>query len=323
MSPLLRHVHATRRALARAEFWSRFAPWAAWGMLGAGVVVLAGRVTVPALATAGAALALALPLAGALAALLGRRRPSLVEAAIVLDRRGALGGFPLLHLAHPGSPWTSDGAELAARASAAVPRLAPGFYARRLAPGLLFLAAALLVPQQANPFADLAPRRDSAAKREVQKLAEEVKKLEERKILPEQEIERLRQELKSLEAAAEKKALTQEAWEGLDHLSEQMRRAGQERSAQMGQAAAAAERLSETLSASKVDEAAKMEQLDALKRAMSGLPGVPMPEALRQALENLEKQGGLEGVDPSALKDAMSDLKEFLDENLKELAEGG
>jgi hypothetical protein len=246
----------------------------------------------PAGVAAGMALALAVPLAGAVVALLRSRRPSLVEAAIVLDRRGGLGGFPLLFLDHPKSEWASA----AEGATAAVPRLAPGFYARRLLPGILFFLTTLVVPKQEGLFSGLVPRRDSAAKREVQKLAEEMKKIEEKKILPEQEIERMRQELKSLEATAEKKALTQEAWEGLDHLSEQMRRATQEQSSQMSLAAAAAERLSDTLSPSKLDEAAKMEQLEALKRAMIDLP---MTEALRKALENPEK------LDPAALKEAL------------------
>jgi hypothetical protein len=275
-----------------------------WGLLGAGVVALAGKLMLPAGVAVGMALALAVPLAGAVVALLRRRRPSLVEAAIVLDRRGGLGGFPLLFLDHPESEWARHAAE---GATAAVPRLALGFYARRLLPSLLFFLATLIVPRQEGLFSSLVLRRDSAAKREVQKLAGEMKKIEEKKVLPEQEIERMRQELKSLEATAEKKALTQEAWEGLDHLSEQMRRAMQEQSSQMSLAAATAERLAATLSASKLDEAAKMEQIEALKRAMIDLP---MTETVRKALENPDK------LDPDALKKALGDLKEFLDGQL-------
>ena len=313
-------VQKTRQILSRAAFWHPFSVSLGWGLLGLGVVVLFGKLIAPSVVLAAALASPLLPLAAALVALRRRRLPSDVEAAILLDRSGRLEGYPLLWQACPQNAWEARSAELLPRASAAVPRLAPWAFIRCVLPGALFLVVTFLLPPQRLLSDPMIPARDSAARREVRRLAEKLDKMEERKTLPEEELQRLRKELQNLEETALTRTLGQEGWEGIDHLSEQLHKAQMERSARLDQAAAALGHAREALTAKGVDEALKSERLGALQRALSGLPGTPLSQELRELMQKAQQGGpGLDSLDPEKFQQSMRDLQDFLDRELKEV----
>lgn len=315
--PLGQAIAETRRRIGQATFWHAFSTWAGTGLLAAGAVVLLGKLTAPAIVVVGLAAAGAVLLAALVAGARARHAFTPADAAVLVDRRGKLEGLPLLYLAYPDSEWIG---RAPANGRSALPEIDPRPFVKRILPGLLFLGGVSFVPQQEN-FGAMLPRPHVAALREVQRLTEKIEKLEEKKLLPEKETERLRQELQKLEETAKSRAFSPEAWEGVDHLAEQMQQASRERSAQLSTAASAASSLSDALSAGEVESALKMEQSAAALRALQGVPNRNLPADLQKLLQSLGNPSELEKMDPKALQDALQDLKDFLDKERQELAD--
>ncbi|MBI2930149.1 MAG: hypothetical protein HYY16_00735 [Planctomycetes bacterium] len=305
-------VRETRKRVRRAWFWDRCTQWLAWGWLAAGAVALFGKLSLPEIALGGLAAAVAWAVVSMAVAMRTAPSCSLRQAAVLLDRRGNLGGWPLVAMSFPESGWAPS-------AQAAPPGTRSWPLARRLLPAVIFLVIVLALPQQSVLFAKTATGPNTAAAREVERLTEQLETLAEKEALPPEELDRLKEELRNLAMTVDSESFSQEGWEGLDHLTEQMHQAAHERAAKLAQAGAAAGSLSLSL-AEELDQAQAVEKKEALEKALMQLPGLQLPQRLQEKLdEALGRE--LETMNPQELQDALEDLQEFLDQQLQELSE--
>ncbi len=187
-------------------------------------------------------LAGALPIAAAALVLGLRRRPAAGAVRALLDRHSAGGGLVMAAGEVELGGWRDR------IGGVTVPRLAGRYPWGPLGAGAAFVAAAFLVPvAPAGPLAE----RPLQIGDEVARLTERVELLEQEGLLAEAEAERFARELESLreEASGEDPAVT---WEALDHLQEltdgtaaEVAEAALTEGEQLAAAAAVAEALSE------------------------------------------------------------------------------
>lgn len=202
-----------------------------------------------------------------------------------------------------------------------LPRIRPGYYGKRLAPVLIYGAAALAVPPRASA---LDGQRQEALNVISQPLAERLEAVKE--VLPEEKREELEKELK--EVAENGGGISKEQWEALEELEKRIENAAAQGGMVAAQAASAMSELASMVGAAGAESAdgmdaasqSRMEELvkqlseQASDRSGSGLP--LSPDQLKKLQEALGQcKGGRKPANPGDLEN----LKKCLGELAKDL----
>jgi hypothetical protein len=260
-----------------------------------------------------------------------RRRPSRDTARAFLDRQNHAGGLLMSHRAAGHEAWAKRVGGLdapAVRWQKRVPLITGALAAA-------FGLAALYVPL---PEA-AASQHTLDVSRSVEALEEQVKLLEEEKVLDSPEAEQLREQLSQVAEKA-KGYDPAKTWEALDHLAEDVERTADEaaelarqRRAEAAAAAALSEALrqgGDPLEAERLGQA--MQALAELTEMAGGEPtldGAALPEDLQDLLDRAGLAAGelpMAGLSPEMLEklaEAMRGREQELAEMLEALAEAG
>lgn len=222
-----------------------------------------------------------------------------------------------------------DAAEFAARLRVALAartlRMRPAFYLRRVAPALLYVSAALLIPTR-PPWRDLAAD-DASTRALVEPIVERLE--EHRELLPQTELQQVLEDLQQLQASQD--PLTREKWEALEQLEQQVQDVlDQSRQATANVADALRDLTSgpafrdNPLAAAQQPQfsAALHDLQDLMNLSSASLPPGIQPE-LQATLQQLESmcQGGtrLSGFDCEALLERTARLQQQLADLLEDL----
>jgi hypothetical protein len=225
---------------------------------------------------------------------------------------------------YPGLDASAFGREIGQVLARRAPRLRPGYFLQRLAPVLVYVTAALLVPARPPLEAVMEQAATQALTDPIVERLEETKGL-----LPDERANELLADLEQLRESGE--GLTREKWEALEQLEQRMQDAlDQSRQATMN-VAEAVQDLTEgpgfrdnPLAAAQSPQfnAALRELQNAMNLSSQMLPDGIM-EQLRAAMEQLEGmcQGGTQvsGEDRDALMQCVQQLQQQLEQLLQEM----
>ena len=206
-----------RRRLALGVFLDVWPGWAAASLLLAGVIALVCRMFFPRVAAILPWLWLAPLLALVPATILClTRRYRAEDVAALADSLGGGHGLLLAQFERDDPAW-SESPMLASASAFAMPRLRPGRKVAPLVPAVLFLGAALWVPQR--PPA--APGQGAVAEEIAANLTAAVQELKQQALVTPEEEKRLEEEIERIRRAAEER-VDASAWEAADALKEKM-----------------------------------------------------------------------------------------------------
>ena len=294
------------RRLAVGLFVDVWPKWAAASLLVAGGATLVCRVFFPGASPALpwlwlAPVAAAVP--SAIRCVMRRYRPG--EVAALADWLGGGHGMLLTQLERDDPAW-SESTLLASALTFELPRLRPWRKLAPLVPGILFLAAALAVPQR-TPAASQALLAEEIAAG----LTASVQELKQQALVTPEEEQRLEEEIERIRRAAQQR-VDSSAWEAADALEEKIAASAAEKQDALQWAEQSLARLN-AAAASGAGAEARAAHAAELSRALEKLAQSGLLAGAPADLAALLKGGKLP-TDPGALRQLAASLSKYLAE---------
>ena len=242
------------------------------------------------------------------------------EAVAMLDRKLNAGGLLMAIQECPDTDWADRLPQEQQQWRSALPKLRPTRSGRMLFLPVVFLIATCFVPlREARPAPELI---DTVGQQAAESLAEMFETLKEEELLDEQSEDTLRDEIAQLSKETQSAPLTHEKWETVDALREQMHSRITSATAQLQNALAGNDALSETqmLEGMPGDEILQMEKR--LGEALGKL-GTPfageLPEGMKSDLQRLMQTGRLP-TDSARRQALQEELRKRLESELNKMA---
>lgn len=331
-----RWIRRHLRLLRLGQFLERAGEWLAGFLIAFGLAVLLSKRLVPAAWPHVLwVLAFAAPLLGVAWWLSQRKRFTRDESVALLDRSLAAGGLLMTLAELPSSEWTDRLPQLEQRWKESLPRIRPRRFASCVAIPLLFALGVCFIPLRQAQSEDVPKTAGQQAAQRLESLLEAIK---EARILEEKEEQALEEEIAKLTAETENAPLTHEKWETVDALEQRMLM-------ELNRAELESTKLAETVAAlaAALDGSGvplSEEQLksleDQLGEALESLlqsegakgaagSGKPASGKLKELLSKMASRSGTGKTglpsDPAARKELLDDLRNYLSEEQKQLAD--
>ncbi|HLJ12157.1 MAG TPA: hypothetical protein VKU82_13270 [Planctomycetaceae bacterium] len=249
------------------------------------------------------------------------------ESVARLDSALRSGGLLMMLSEVPDDDWSGALPQLEQAWRQAIPRVRPRRFAGMLALPLLFAAGACFVPLREGTSA--IALRNTVGQQAAAELVELLDKIDEQKVLDEQEREQVREEIEKIAEETRDTPLTHEKWETVDALRERMKIRVESAAMIASQASEAAALLSESHLGDPARELS-MERTDELENALGeSLQKMTKSGACSRASQSLQsdlarlmKTGKLKlPREANERQKTLAELNEFLDEESKKLSE--
>ncbi len=329
MSARDRWIRRHLKRLHFGQFLQRAAEWVGGFLLVFGSLVLLVKLLAPSLWPEVLWLALGAAPATAGAWWLSQKgRFTRGESIALLDRSLEAGGLLMTLSEAPDAEWETRLPQVERLWRLSLPRIRPRRFSYYVGLPLLFAVAVCFVPQRKLPATTVEPR--TVAQQAAEQLEQMLRLVEEAEVLDEEEKQRLHEEITKLAEETHDSPLTHEKWETVDALEQKLRLKLDEATAQADKAADAAALLAlaaagelENISSERLESLEK-EVLETLQKMQQSGSLKGAPRELLEQLEKLSKNGKpfqQLPEDAGARKEFLDQLRKFLDEQQKKLAE--